>query len=152
MGAVYFYHLTDSPLEATLPELLDRARGQGWRVLVRGTDPGHLERLDEALWDGPAEAFRPHGLAGGPCDANQPVLLGIGVPAEGFDCVMCVDGAALSAAEVAAAQRACVLFDGQDESAVAAARMLWKSLTGQSIAAQYWAQEDGRWIKKAEAG
>ena len=34
MGAVYFYHLTDSPLETTLPGLLDRARGQGWRVLV----------------------------------------------------------------------------------------------------------------------
>ena len=40
MGEVWFYHLTDRPLEATLPALLDRALAAGWRVAVRGTDRG----------------------------------------------------------------------------------------------------------------
>ena len=39
MGAAYFYHLTRRPLEETLPVLLDKARGAGWRVAVRGRDP-----------------------------------------------------------------------------------------------------------------
>ncbi|RYH03209.1 DNA polymerase III subunit chi [Salipiger sp. IMCC34102] len=152
MGAVYFYHLTESSLESTLPGLLDRARGQGWRVLVRGTDPDQLAQLDALLWQGPPESFRAHGMAGGPSDADQPILLGTQVGMEGFDCVMCIAGADLTAAEVATSKRACVLFDGHDESALSAARTQWKTLTGQGVAAQYWAQEDGRWTNKAESG
>ena len=52
MGAVFFYELQGAPLETTLPMLLDKARGQGWRVLVRGTDPALLTQLDAALWQG----------------------------------------------------------------------------------------------------
>ena len=150
MGAVYFYHLTESPLEAALPMLLDRALSQGWRTLVRGRDRGLLERLDAVLWEGPKDGFLPHGLAGGPHDADQPVLLGAEVAADGFDCVMSVDGADLSASEVGLCQRACVIFDGHDGEALARARGQWKALTGAAVAAQYWAQEDGRWVKKAE--
>ena len=31
MGAAYFYHLTRQPLEATLPMLLEKSLGAGWR-------------------------------------------------------------------------------------------------------------------------
>ncbi len=47
MGAAYFYQLKESPLEATLPMLLDKARGAGWRVAVRGVDAARLDWLDE---------------------------------------------------------------------------------------------------------
>ncbi|WP_322888908.1 MULTISPECIES: DNA polymerase III subunit chi [unclassified Yoonia] len=148
MGAVFFYELQGAPLEATLPMLLDKARGQGWRVLVRSTDPALLAHLDAALWQGPVESFLPHGMAGGPHDADQPILLG-DVPADGFACVMAVGGAAVTADEANRLARACILFDSA-ESAKAQARVQWKSLTDAGIAAQYWAQEDGRWVKKAE--
>jgi DNA polymerase-3 subunit chi len=148
MGAVFFYELQGAPLEVTLPMLLDKARAQGWRVLVRGTDAALLAQLDEALWHGPVEGFLPHGLAGGPHDAAQPILLGDG-PAEGFACVMAVGGAAVTAEEARQLARACILFDS-DDSAKAAARLQWKTLTDAGIAAQYWAQEQGRWVKKAE--
>ncbi|MBQ2263374.1 MAG: DNA polymerase III subunit chi [Loktanella sp.] len=148
MGAVFFYELQGSPLETTLPMLLDRARGQGWRVLVRGSDPALLARLDDLLWQGPVDAFLPHGLAGGPHDADQPILLG-DVPSDGFACVMAVGGADVTAKEAEALDRACILFDSQD-AAKARARVQWKTLTEAGIAAQYWAQEDGRWVKKAE--
>jgi DNA polymerase-3 subunit chi len=152
MGAVYFYHLTETPLEATLPMLLSKARGAGWRVLVRGTDLGLLERLDTLLWQGAVDDFVPHGLAGGPHDAEQPILLGTSVGAEGFGCVMSVGGADVSAEEVTALERACILFDGHDGDALAHARGQWKALTGAGVAAQYWAQDGGRWVKKAESG
>ncbi len=150
MGAAYFYHLTDSPLEATLPMLLNKARGAGWRVLVRGPMP-LVERIDQVLWTGHVDDFFPHGIAGGPQDADQPVLLGETVSADGFACVMSIGGAEISAAEVTAAERACILFDGADVAALERARGQWKMLTGSGCAAQYWAQADGRWIKKAES-
>ncbi|WP_411889754.1 DNA polymerase III subunit chi [Yoonia sp. SDW83-1] len=149
MGAAYFYHLTDSPLEATLPMLISKARGAGWRVLVRGSDPALLKRLDDVLWQGPDDGFLPHGMAGGPHDADQPVLLG-DVPSDGFACVMSVGGADVSADEVTAVERVCILFDGHDGTALEHARGQWKALTDAGCAAQYWAQDGGRWIKKAE--
>ncbi|WP_445810230.1 DNA polymerase III subunit chi [Yoonia sp.] len=148
MGAVFFYELQGAPLETTLPMLLDKARGQGWRVLVRGTDPALLTQLDAALWQGPVDHFLPHGLAGGPHDADQPVLLG-DLPATDFACVMAVGGAAVTAEEAVQLARACILFDSA-EDAKGQARLQWKTLTDAGIAAQYWAQEDGRWVKKAE--
>ncbi len=149
MGAAFFYHLTDSPLEVTLPMLIGKARGAGWRVLVRGRDAALLKRLDDVLWQGPEDGFVPHGMAGGPHDADQPVLLGDG-QSDGFACVMSVDGADVSPDEVSALERVCILFDGHDGDALQQARGQWKALTDAGCAAQYWAQEGGRWVMKAE--
>lgn len=151
MGAVYFYHLTESPLDDTLPMLVGKAQGAGWRVLIRGRGGDVLQRLDTRLWQGSPSAFLPHGMADGPHDDSQPVLLGVGTPADGFACIMSVDGAALTATEVGLAERTCVLFDGHDQDALAHARTQWKSLTGAGCVAQYWAQDMGSWVKKAES-
>ena len=151
MGQAFFYHLTDSPLEQTLPMLIGKARGAGWRVVVRGPEPAMLDALDAALWLGPEEAFLAHGRAGGPHDALQPVLLCAPDQQAEAQCLMCVGGAGVTAEEAAALQRLCILFDGHDTRAVAEARVQWKALTGAGIVAQYWAQEDGRWVKKAES-
>ena len=69
---------------------------------------------------------------------------------EGVQCLMALDGAEVTAAEGAALERACVIFDGNDEASVAAARAQWKALTAAGLAAQYWSEESGRWQKKAE--
>ncbi|NNF72498.1 MAG: DNA polymerase III subunit chi [Rhodobacteraceae bacterium] len=150
MGAVYFYHLTRSPLEATLPMLLGKALGAGWRVAVRGTDAERLDWLDEKLWLG--DGFLPHGRAGGEFDADQPVLLTTEASApNAASCVMAVDGAVVAPEEVAPLDRVCILFDGNDGDAVEAARDQWRTLTGAGCAAQYWSQEGGSWAKKAES-
>jgi DNA polymerase III subunit chi len=152
LGAVLFYHLTRGPLEDTLPVLLSRSLDRGWRVVVRGTDPARLDWLDQKLWLGPEDGFLPHGVAGGPHDADQPVLLTCtpDIP-NGAACLMAVDGAEVTEAEVQALERACILFDGHDPQALAAARVQWKRLTGAGLAAEYWSEESGRWAKKAEA-
>lgn len=152
MGDVYFYHLTRKPLEATLPVLLDRSLAAGWRVAVRGADMARLSRLDEKLWLGADEGFLPHGLAGGTHDAHQPILLtNQPDPVEDRQCLMAIDGAPVTAEDVARAERVCILFDGNDTAAVAHARTQWKSLTQSGCPAQYWSEESGRWEKKAEA-
>ena len=152
MGAAYFYHLTRRPLEATLPLLLEKALAAGWRVAVRGVDAARLDRLDLRLWQGPEDGFLPHGRAGGPHDADQPVLLTTAAACpNGAVCVMAVDGAEVTTAEVQAMERACILFDGNDEAALSAARAQWKALTDAGCAAQYWSEESGKWEKRAEA-
>lgn len=152
MGTVMFYHLIQSAPADTLAVNAPRALQQGWRVMVRGTDPAALERLDAALWlKGGDESFLPHGLAGGPQDADQPVLLGPGAPANGAKVLALVDGAEATDAEIEAMERVWVLFDGNDEARLQAARAQWKAMTGAGHAAQYWSEESGRWEKKADS-
>ena len=152
MGAAYFYHLTRKPLEATLPTLLEKALGAGWRVAVRGTDDAHMDWLDQKLWLGADDGVLPHGVSGGPHDAAQPVLLTTASQAANAPhCVMTVDGATIAPDEVQALKRVCVLFDGNDPVAVEAARDQWRTLTGAGCSAQYWSEESGRWEKKAES-
>jgi DNA polymerase-3 subunit chi len=150
MGRAVFYHLTASSAEDLLATLLARAGGQGWRVMIRGTEPDRLAALDERLWLGPEDGFLAHGLEGGPRDADQPVLLGRGAAVNGAKGVVLIDGAATTAAEVAAMQRVWVVFDGSDTQAVDAARGLWRSLADEGAALEYHSDESGRWVKKAE--
>lgn len=151
MGAAYFYHLTRRPLVDTLRMLLGKSLEQDWNVAVRGTDAGALAELDRVLWLGPEEDFLPHGLAGNDDDALQPILLTTEMAAaNGPDCVMSVHGAEVTAAEIAALQRVCVLFDGNDDAALNRARAQWKALKDAGASAQYWSEESGRWEKKAE--
>jgi DNA polymerase-3 subunit chi len=150
MGAAFFYHLTRTPLETTLPALLQKARGAGWRVAIRGTDADRLNWLDEKLWLG--DGFLPHGIAGGDFDADQPILLTTGRDAtNGASCVMAIDGAPVDPDEVGALDRVCILFDGNDPASVETARDQWRTLTTAGCAAQYWSQESGNWAKKAES-
>ncbi len=151
MGAANFYHLTRNPLEVTLPQLLGRAMQAGWRVAVRGRDPARMDWLDRQLWMGASDGFLPHGLAGGAHDAAQPVLLTTGAEAANDPaCLMTVDGAEVGADEVQRLERVCVIFDGNDPTAVQIARAQWKALTDAGCAAQYWSEESGRWEMKAE--
>ncbi|MEJ2021217.1 MAG: DNA polymerase III subunit chi [Maritimibacter sp.] len=151
MGEAYFYHMTETPLEATLPVLLGKSLEAGWRVAVRGPDAGRLDWLDQRLWLIGDESFLPHGRAGGPHDADQPVLLTSDAPANEANCLVSVDGADVSPEEVGAMERVMVLFDGNDPAAVQVARDQWRALTGAGCKAKYWSQETGRWQMKAES-
>lgn len=148
MGNALFYHLTRSPAESLLPVLLGKALAAGWRVELRGVDAARMDRMDQQLWQG--EGFLPHGLAGGPHDARQPVLLTVAGQAATNDaaCLMAMDGAAVDPAEIAALQRACIVFDGGDSAATDHARAQWKELTGAGVEAEYWSEESGRWQRK----
>ncbi|MEM1428723.1 MAG: DNA polymerase III subunit chi [Pseudomonadota bacterium] len=152
MGDVLFYHLTRSPLPAVLGMLLEKSLDRGWRVAVRGTDRAALDTLDAALWLGPDERFLPHGVAGGPHDARQPVLLTTEAEAPNRpDCLVAIDAADVTAEEIAAMSRTCIVFDGADGTQLTHARGQWKALTASGAKAQYWSEEGGRWEKKADS-
>ena len=150
MAEAVFYQLMGAVPETVLPQLLDRLLAQGWRVELRGTERARMERLDLRLW-GPGDDFRPHGLMGGPHDARQPVLLTWGEGTGGREALVALDGAPLTEAEALAAARVCVLFDGEDEAALGAARAQWRALTAAGIPARYFERAAGAWTLRAES-
>lgn len=129
--------------------ILPRALAAGWRVMLRSPNPDRRDRLDAKLWLEPEDGFLPHGLEGGPFDADQPVLIGQGGATNAAQGVVLLDGAEPLPGEEAC-ERLWVLFDGDDPAAVQAARGLWSRMTGLGMAAQYWSEETGRWVMKTE--
>ncbi len=148
MGNALFYHLTRSGPAQLLPMLIGKSLQAGWRVELRGRDRARQVALDESLWQG--EGFLPHGLAGGPHDDRQPVLLTV----EGQEatnaprCLIALDGAGVTGPECARLERACVVFDGNDPSELERARGLWRALKEAGVTAEYWSEADGRWERK----
>jgi DNA polymerase-3 subunit chi len=153
MPDVRFYHLTATPLEASLPMLLERSLERGWRVIVRCGSEAGMAALDAALWTFRDDAFLPHGTSAGPHSSLQPIYLTLGDENPNAATVlMLVDGARATLAEMAAFDRTCLLFDGGDERALATARDDWRAVRAAGLPAAYWAQERGRWVEKAAAG
>ncbi|KGJ05127.1 DNA polymerase III, chi subunit [Paracoccus halophilus] len=148
MGSALFYHLTRSGPGQLLPMLIGKSLQAGWRVELRGRHRARQEALDEALWQG--EGFLPHGLAGGPHDARQPVLLTSEgqVAANAPRCLIALDGAEVAGAECDGLERACIVFDGNDPDALERARAQWRALKDAGVAAEYWSEAGGRWERR----
>jgi DNA polymerase III subunit chi len=148
MPAARFYHLTDTPPETLLPQLIGKALEAGMRVALRGAGAERMAALDVALWAG--DGFLPHGLAGGAHDADQPALLvWDNRPAPDLPnrpgCLIVLDGCDVSLPEAQALQRVLILFDGTDPAALDVARAHWRELTGAGVPAEYWNRDGGRW-------
>ncbi|MBU1174933.1 MAG: DNA polymerase III subunit chi [Alphaproteobacteria bacterium] len=150
MTEILFYHLERHPLERVLPVLIEKSLGRGWRVVVETGSTERLQRLDETLWTYRDDSFLPHGVAGGPGEADQPVLLTTEPGnANRADIRFYVDRAVPESVD--GYQRIVFLFDGHDPDAIAEARAAWKALRdGNDLT--YWQQDaNGRWEKKAGA-
>ena len=148
MAEVLFYHLTQTPLERTLPELLEKSLQRGWRVLVKGGSADRLAFLDAALWSYRDDSFLPHGTD---TPEHQPIYLTIGDDEpNGANILMMVDGASYPVERMEGFERVCLIFDGNDQDAVAAARENWKAVTSANLRAVYWSQDTGSWVQKFE--
>ncbi|WP_372424131.1 DNA polymerase III subunit chi [Salinarimonas chemoclinalis] len=150
MSDVWFYHLQRATLEEALPRLVVKAREKGWRVAIRTTGEERRDALDDLLWTFEDESFLPHVTETDPQAAEEAVVIQTG---EGDlnapDALLLVDGAALPE-DLARYQRVTLIFDGDDDDAVAQARVRWKAVKAAGHEASYWTQDEkGRWVKKA---
>ena len=143
---VDFYQLGAAQPDNVIAAIAGRLLGDGQRLLVVASDEALLARLDRQLWDQGAASFLPHGLAGGADDAAQPILLSTGSDAPNLARnLLIADGEWRESA--LAYERAFYLFD---EVTLEGARLAWKLLAGRDgVERNYWAQEDGKWVKKA---
>ena len=150
MTEVLFYHLQHQPLERVLPQLLERSYERGWRVVVQVATDERVEALDAHLWTYRDDNFLPHGTARDIDAQLQPILLTTADHnPNGATVRFLVDGVPMPA-DAGGYHRVVLLFDDQDEEAVAAARVRWGEAKAQGFAVTYWQpDEQGRWVKKA---
>ena len=142
---VDFYQLGAAQPDSVIAALAAKLVHEQQRLLVVAADEAMLARLDRQLWDQGSTSFLPHGLADGPDDAAQPILLSTGTDAPNrARNILIADGEWRDAA--LAYDRAFYLFD---EDSLESARLSWKLLAGrEGVERNYWALDDGKWVKK----
>lgn len=150
MTEILFYHLQGQKLEGVLTPLLEKSLERGWKVVVQGATEERIDALDAHLWTYSDDGFLPHGTWREPEAASQPVLLTLddGNPNEATVRFL-IEGAAVPP-DGGSYQRLVLVFDGDDDDAVAAARAQWTDAKAKGFEATYWQpDEQGRWVKKA---
>ncbi|HVM22967.1 MAG TPA: DNA polymerase III subunit chi [Sphingomicrobium sp.] len=143
---VDFYQLGETPPEQVIASLAEKVLAGDGRLLIIAEDESHLARLDRMLWDQGPTSFLPHGLAGGLDDSRQPILLSTSADApNGARNLLIADGIWRDAA--LGYERCLYLFD---QATLQGARTAWKQLGDiDEVERRYWAQEAGKWVKKA---
>ena len=149
MAEIRFYHLTRAPLERVLPLLLEKTLEAGARAVVMAESEERVEALNALLWTYDDRRFLPHGSAKDGHAERQPIWLTTKPEnPNGATYLFLTDGADCD--ELTGFERCFLLFDGRDETAVAAARERWKALKDGGAEISYWQQDDsGRWQNKA---
>lgn len=150
MTQAWFYHLQRQSLEQVLPGLLERSLARGWKAVVQLGSEERLAMLDDHLWTFSDDGFLPHATDREPDAADNPIVLTTGEDnLNGAEVRFLVDGAGLPG-DVSPYTRLMLLFDGDDQEALGAARAEWTKARGAGLDAAYWQQdENGRWEKKA---
>lgn len=149
MTEVLFYHLQDRTLEQVLPSLLEKSLERGWRVVVQASSQERVEALDGHLWTYRDDSFLPHATLRCADPGDEPILLTCddGNPNQASVRFLVDDAAFPADAEGYA--RMVVIFNGDDDEALARARAAWADTKARGFDATYWqADENGRWRRQ----
>jgi len=150
MTEMLFYHLKGQKLEGVLTPLLEKSVERGWKVVVQSSSEERIDALDAHLWTYRDDGFLPHGTWREAEASQQPVLLTLAEDnPNGAAVRFLIDGAPVPA-DAGAYERVVLVFDGEDEDAVAVARERWSEAKAKGFDATYWQPDaGGRWVKMA---
>ncbi|MBS7545935.1 DNA polymerase III subunit chi [Ancylobacter oerskovii] len=148
MTEVFFYHLKERPLEAALPQLLEKCLERGWRCVVQASSPERVDALDQHLWTYDEASFLPHGTDRQPDPHRQPVLLtDRDDNPNGAQVRFLVEDAVLD--DASAYVRVIHMFDDGDPARIYRARDSWRAARAAGHEVAYWQQDSqGRWSRK----
>jgi DNA polymerase III subunit chi len=151
MAEVWFYHLERTTADAELPRLLQRGLERGLRMAVVTSSNDRLREFSQRLWGLEETSFIPHGFDGEPHPEAQPIYLctdDVGPNDAKF--AFYIDGTEPTSLEQL--DRASIMFDGNNETALDQARALWRKFKVENATIRYWKQdEEGRWKDQAAA-
>jgi len=149
MTEVLFYHLQDVTLESVLPPLLEKSLERGWRVVVQSTSEERTEALDAHLWTYREDSFLPHATWRAGDVGEHPIVLVVEESNPNRANVrFLVDNAALPP-NTDVYDRVVLLFNGEDDEALSAARSAWTDCKTKGFEVTYWqADERGRWRRR----
>jgi DNA polymerase III subunit chi len=149
MAEVWFYHIEQRSADDELPGLLQRGLERSLRMGVATTSDERVKELSGKLWGAGQTVFIPHGFDGEPFPEQQPIYISATgqFPNAARFCFY-LDGALPNALDDM--ERASILFDGNDETAVQQARLQWRRFKGEGAVIRYWKKdENGRWTDQA---
>jgi len=141
---IRFYHLERQSLEHALPALLNKIYKGGHKIVVKCTDEGAVESLDNLLWVYRPDVFLPHGSKKIGQAEHQPIWLTADDENPNDAAVL----VAANGAEYEAKKEytiICDIFDGRHEESLTAARKRWSNLKSQNHNLTYWKQNEKGW-------
>lgn len=139
-----FWQYTHDPLEKVVALIAKRTLAEGERVLIVSDDSDQRAAIARALWQAGPDSFLANGEADAPGADRQPILLSAApVAANGATHLILADGQFRDAPGFA---RIFLLFPAD---LAPQARQAWRAQDGrEGVERSYFAQEDGRWVKK----
>src|SRR4051812_9183133 len=150
MTEVLFYHLQNMTLEGVLPPLLEKSLARGWRVVVQTSTEERADALDAHLWTYRDDSFLPHGTWRDRDATDQPIILAPNAENPNAASVRFLVDGALLPEDAAAYERLVLVFNGDDDEAVSAARLAWTDCKERGFDSTYWQPDaNGRWQRKA---
>ena len=151
MSEIFYYHLTRSRIQDSLPILLQKAYERDWRAIVQTRDAEQCAQLDARLWLWRDDSFLPHSCAANGDDpSEQPIWITDGEDNPNSAHIrFLIHGATCS--DYDSYERLARLFDGHDDEAVAEARAHWRAEADMGHSLTYWQQdESGRFSAKKD--
>ena len=149
MGEVWFYHLEREPLDSVLVKILVGLQARGARSCTHLKNAATANALSQKLWSIEDTGFVAHGTDGDPAAEKQPLLLTTQAnAANAADYRFYSEG--LMPETLEGVCRASIVFEGADETALAAARATWKRFKAEGHVVKYWRQDEmNRWGDQA---
>jgi len=149
MTEVLFYHLQDMTLENVLPPLLEKSLERGWRVVVQSTSDERADALDAHLWTYRDDSFLPHTTWRARDAEDQPIVLAVEESNPNRANVRFLVDSAPLPEDSGSYERIVLVFNGDDNEALAAARTAWTDCKTRGFEVTYWqADERGRWQRR----
>jgi len=147
---IRFYHLTRTPLDHALPQILEKVVARGQRAVVVAGSEERVEALNARLWVYDDRSFLPHGSRRDGNAEHQPIwLTAVDENPNGATVLILTDGATADSGR--GWELVCEFFDGRDDDAVAGARERWKAYRAGGYVPTYWRQADtGAWQKMGD--
>ena len=144
-----FHHLERRRIDQALPELLEAALAEGFRVVVQAGSRAEVDALNERLWTYREDSFLPHGAAGDGDAASHPIFLTeSGDNPNGATLRVLLAGGDAAALAGSPYARVALMFDARDEEAIASARRQWSLVKAAGEPLSYWREgDDGGWVK-----
>ena len=141
---VDFWQLSRDPVEKVVALIAQRVLDQGEKLLVVSKDADQRQAISKGLWAAGPESFLANAEADAPTAKTQPVLLSeTPDPLNTASHVIFADG---EYRDTEGFDRAFLLFD---ETTVAQAREVWKSLDSGQGERSFFRQDGGKWVKVA---
>ncbi len=141
-----FWQFSQGPIDRIVAQIAEKALAGGDRLLVVDCDAERRTAISRALWEAHPDAFLANGEAGEPHADRQPILLSAGCEASnGARFAIIADGKWRDEGD--RFERTILLFGERD---VEAARGVWRQFDArEDVTRGYFAQDNGKWVKKA---